>query len=75
MIKLHNPKTIAALKKLQEKIEQKTINQLTYALHRIATADMIKWDSDTKEEFQREFQPWAQQIAKDALLNQKKSKK
>ena len=67
MMTLHTPETLAAFQKMQDEIEQKSINQLTYALHRIATADMIKWDADTEEEFQREFLPWAQQIARDAI--------
>jgi len=72
MMTLHTPETLAAFQKLQDEIEQKSINQLTYALHRIATVDMIKWDADTEEEFQREFLPWAQQIARDALRDQSK---
>jgi hypothetical protein len=72
MMTLHTPETLAAFQKLQDEIEQKSINQLTYALHRIATVDMIKWDADTEEEFQREFLPWAQQIARDALQDQSK---
>jgi hypothetical protein len=40
---------------------------MSEALHRIANADIIKWDADTQEEYEREFLPWAQKLAHEAL--------
>lgn len=43
------------------------VSKMEEALHRIAHMDVIKWDADTHAEFEREFLPWAQAIAREAL--------
>jgi hypothetical protein len=45
-------------------------NKLSYALHQIAGADIIKWDAESQEEFEGLFLPWAQKIARDALASE-----
>lgn len=60
-----------AAKELLEKLHPLQVvdgcSKAEEALHRIAASDIIKWDADTQEEYEREFMPWAKQIAKEAL--------
>lgn len=57
--------TVSLIEKLRAKDHVNA--RLSEALHRIANTDIIKLDADTREEYEREFLPWAQKLAREAL--------
>lgn len=69
---IHLPKSrekMESLKASALRNETAGVSTVEEALHRIANSDIIKWDADTQEEYEREFMPWAKQIAKEALIH------